>query len=566
MLVDAESLSGGSTVDADVTVVGAGPAGIVIALELGKAGFSVALVESGRLRLSGPTQKLGDTDHYDPRRHAPISQSTPRQFGLPSIIFRGICLPSAPVDFAASSHIPYSSSPIRYEDLEGYFQRASDYLSCGVAEFNIGSVPGVDQVSIVPGLPDGDILTSTIERWSLPTNFGKEYGAALKRSERIRLIQGLTCTEIECDESGSRVAAIRGRTLGGNAIRLRASKYVLACGGLETTRLLLASDCKHPGGIGNHSGHLGRFYMGHISGQIAQVRFATDPRRTVYAFDRGPDGVYLRRRFSFTREFQHRKKLTNIVSWLVNPRIADPTHGSGILSFAFLALSSLALGKHLASEAIRKSAIAGGLDGPKWPHIRNILRDFHQTLAFIPTFGYKRYLASRKAPGFYHFSESNTYRLHYHGEQVPNPDSTVTLVQDTDELGMRKVKIDLRYSALDVSSVVRAHQFWDRHLRGHGCGHLEYLTEDLESSVWEQATDGFHQVGTTRMSADPANGVVGLNCNVSGFEDLFVASSSIFVTSGQANSTFMMLVFGLRLADYLTQVLRVNRLQTESGH
>jgi choline dehydrogenase-like flavoprotein len=80
---------------------------------------------------------------------------------------------------------------------------------------------------------------------------------------------------------------------------------------------------------------------------------------------------------------------------------------------------------------------------------------------------------------------------------------------------------------------------------------LEWLVEDREASVLEQAGGGAHQAGTTRMSDDPEDGVVDRNLNVHGFEDLYVASSSTFVTSSQANSTFMIVVFALRLADRL---------------
>ena len=87
----------------------------------------------------------------------------------------------------------------------------------------------------------------------------------------------------------------------------------------------MVSDKHHPGGIGNHSGLLGRYYMGHISGRIARIQFHGDPQDTAYGFLRDRDGVYARARFTFSREFQHRERLTNIVAWLVNPdeAIAD---------------------------------------------------------------------------------------------------------------------------------------------------------------------------------------------------------------------------------------------------
>ena len=58
------------------------------------------------------------------------------------------------------------------------------------------------------------------------------------------------------------------------------------------------------------------------------------------------------------------------------------------------------------------------------------------------------------------------------------------------------------------------------------------------------------------MSTSPADGVVDQNLAVHGVPNVYVASSSTFVTSGEANSTFMIVVFAVRLADRLAQQLR----------
>jgi choline dehydrogenase-like flavoprotein len=60
-----------------------------------------------------------------------------------------------------------------------------------------------------------------------------------------------------------------------------------------------------------------------------------------------------------------------------------------------------------------------------------------------------------------------------------------------------------------------------------------------------------HPMGTTRMSDDPATGVVDGNCRVHGVDGLFVAGGSVIPTSGHANPTLMMLALTLRLADHL---------------
>lgn len=555
MLINAEILQDKTSLSSDVAIVGAGPAGIVLALELAKDGYNVNLIESGSLHFSEKIQNLGEAGYLDPQFHASMSECTRRQIGGTSVIWGGRCLPYDPIDFDQRNYIPYSSWPVTYEELKVYFQRTCDYLLCGKSEFDLKNIPTIEQQSIIPGLPDEHVLTSTLERWSLPTNFGKDYFNHLKKSNKIKLFYGLTCTKIATSEQGSHVECLQAKTLGRKNLRIKAHKYVLAGGALNTTRLLLASDCRHPGGIGNHSGLLGKFYMGHISGDIAVAHFTTPPQETIFGFERDLDNVYVRRRFSFTRKFLQEQKLSNIVAWLGAPKFSNPSHQNGILSSAYIALSLPVLKNYLTSKAIRKAAIGQENQRIYWAHVMNILRDFRQTLAFIPSFSYGRFVAKRKIPALFVYSASNEYPLHYHGEQVPNLNSSVSLSDEKDELGMLRLNIDLRYTQQDINNVIRAHHYWDDHLRKNNCGYLKYLTDNPENSVWEQASDGFHQMGTTRMSASPESGVVGTNCNIHGFDDLFVASSSIFVTSGQANSTFMIIAFALRLSEHLKSSL-----------
>ena len=296
--------------------------------------------------------------------------------------------------------------------------------------------------------------------------------------------------------------------------------------------------------------------MGHISGRIANVRFNSDPKYTMFGFLRDRDGVYVRPRFSFTREFQIEQELTNIVGWLVNPTLSDPNHRNGVLSFAYLLLSS-PLGRMFASEAIRQAMIESTPAGVSvLSHCFNMIRDLPRTLAFIPAFGVKRFLLWRRVPGFFQFSKSNCYPIHYHGEQVPNASSFVELSNQRDAVGMRRLNIHFKYTEQDIDSVIKWHKCIDLMIRRMGAGELEYVTNDLRKSVWEQAADGFHQIGTTRMSGRAEDGVVDRECCVHGVDNLFIASSSTFVTSGQANSTFLAVVFALRIADHLEKCIR----------
>ena len=547
---------------ADVVIVGAGPAGIVSALELAQGGLDVLLLESGGHRFDEDAQRLADAADWDPQRHAEMSMAVRRQVGGTSVIWGGRCVPYDPVDFERRDVVPNADWPVGYETLRPLFQRACGWFQCGRPVFEQAEMPHLPE-SIVPGLPNEEVRSSSFERWSLPTNFSREYWTALRASRRVRLITGLTCTRVVVAGEPERVQRLEARCADGQAVTLRGRHYVLAAGGLETTRLLLASPGPTGRAIGNHSDHLGRWYMGHAEGVVSQVRFSTPPERTIFGYERDIDGVYVRRRFTFTAEAQRRLSLPNIAVWLANPSLSDPVHGSGVLSFAYLALAS-PLGRIFAPDAQRQSLTGKSVpgapygpaeSGPVRAHVGNLVRDAGSTARFIADFGTGRFLARRRLPGFFVYSPTNTYPLQYHGEHVPNRDSRVTLASARDALGLPRLSIDIKFSDADVDGVVRAHRHLDEYLRRHGSGSVEYRSPDVAQDVREHLGGGFHQAGTTRMSRRSEDGVLNPDLAVHGLPDLSVVSSSAFPSSGQANSTFMIVVLALRLADRLRSEL-----------
>jgi hypothetical protein len=210
-----------------------------------------------------------------------------------------------------------------------------------------------------------------------------------------------------------KVKALRARSLSGTQLDVRAQNFVIAAGGLESTRLLMNANELRPGGIGNHSGLLGRFYMGHISGKIADVHLSTPPHETIYGFEHDKCGVYCRRRFVVAEARQRRDGLLNCAIWFDNPPLANADHRNGILSMAYVALCMPGLSRHLAPEAIRQAAVEHPGRSAAWKHMLNILVDLPATAAFVPAFAWRRYFASRRIPGFFLFSRSNRYALHY---------------------------------------------------------------------------------------------------------------------------------------------------------
>ncbi len=118
------------------------------------------------------------------------------------------------------------------------------------------------------------------------------------------------------------------------------------------------------------------------------------------------------------------------------------------------------------------------------------------------------------------------YALHYHAEQVPHPDSRVTLSKEVDAYGVPRAVIDLKFLEQDVDSVVRSHKLLDEALRANQLGRLDlwYQGEELNAKIWSQAADGFHQVGTTRMGEDPRSNVLDRNLQAHGVDNLYIAS------------------------------------------
>jgi choline dehydrogenase-like flavoprotein len=555
--INATDLPPRATLAAEIAIVGSGPAGITLALELADAGHQILLIESGGYSHSRDVQRLGDTLGSD-ALHAPMSRATSRQVGGASNLWSGRCVPFDPVDFRRREIVGEACWPVSYAEIEKYFPRACRWFRCGQPVFDVGQIPNLAGDGLIPGWPEGDIRATSVERWSLPTNFGRIYRARLERSPLLTLVSDLTCTEVVCRPDGRSVEHLSARTLAGNEVRVCAKRYVIAAGGVESTRLLFASTRRHPGGIGNHSGHLGRWYMGHVGASIARIHFNTPPEATTYGFERDPEGVYVRRRFTFSQDYLIEHDLPNIAIWLENPDMRDPSHGSEILSAIYLILAS-PLGPHVISEGVRRSKLDTGAPTSTWLHIRNIARHLPRAVRFTLTFGYERFVRpGRKVPGFVVPSATNVYPLYYHGEHLPHPDSRIEPTSETDALGMPRVRTNLRFADNDICSAIRAHEHLDRHLRRYGLGHLEYLFDDLEEGLRKQLYDGYHQAGTTRMSERPEDGVLNPHLGVHGFDDLFVASSSAFVTSGQANSTFMIVVFALRLADHLHRSLSID--------
>lgn len=139
-------------------------------------------------------------------------------------------------------------------------------------------------------------------------------------------------------------------------------------------------------------------------------------------------------------------------------------------------------------------------------------------------------------------------------EQRPSWDNRVRLGNATDRYGARLPALQWSFSDVEVAAIRRAVDITSTAFEEAGVGPLTTM-QSLGDGPIPRAGTGLHHMGGTRMHEDPSEGVVDGNCRVHELDNLYLAGSSVFPTSvGYANPTFTIIEMAMRLADHLADV------------
>lgn len=500
--IDARTLPNATEIEADLIIIGGGLAGIAIAKQWAGSGKRIAVLESGGREMDLEIQSLyagagvmrapGNADR-------PIDeyliQSRVRALGGSGNVWGGKCVPLDEADFAHRDWLDRTGWPVTRADMQPYYDRACDVLEIDRFNRDWDATPEPDR----PPLPINGDFFSAPRRFS-PVSGGADRarfdafcGAFVEVAQNITIYLHANVANIRLRRD-SRVQGLNVACLNGRRHTANARNYVLATGGIENVRLLLAS-----GGIGNHSDLLGRCFMGHVTfgvyehpeGLNTMLCVSDGQNMSLYA-DGGPENTHCV--IAASLPGQRRFGTGNFTTTLFDPRAAPGAEDAAVL------------------------ALASRLDA-------NGAGARHHPCSFM-------------------------------SEQLPNLESRITLLPEhTDALGMPRVLLDWTYSERDMANLERSIAALGDALGAEGKGRVRWPVE--RSTLLSILNTSRHHMGTTRMSPDPDQGVVDQDCCVHGVRNLYVAGSSVFPTSGIANPTLTLIALAMRLSDHLKREMGV---------
>ena len=532
MINSGNTIENGKNLESTVCIIGGGAAGITLALELNSMGIDTILIEGGGLTHNDNNQALHEGENIS-FKNFPISSTRLRVLGGTTNHWGGMAPRLSRSDFEKHQHIPYSGWPISLEDLEPFYIKAEEYCQIP-SSFKKDSIELLKNDKQV-GFQSGPVNLQ-LTPWSPPTRFGTEYRNQLEKSKKIRVLIESNVVELETNASFTDVKKVRIRTLRNTEFKVAAKFFISATGGLEVPKLLLASNKQCQAGLGNQNDLVGRFYMDHIGLWSGAAIFAN----SYSGFDKVSDFLNLNKMRAWYTFVPNEKGLQE--NKMVNFRYLmsqSPVSYEGVsASASFIEeISRLSvpskIGMRIADILVDIDQIAAKAIGSNFKEI-NIQRNSTKTLS------------------------GKTFSQAIAGismEQLPNPDSRVTLSNKKNVLGEQLLKLDWKITQQDKINFLTAAKMLGQTLGANNAGRM-YIPKSLRELDFESEIQiSCHHMGTARMNNNEKKGVVNSNLRVHGVNNLFISSSAVFPTGGWANPTLTIVALSIKLAKHLKKQL-----------
>jgi choline dehydrogenase-like flavoprotein len=536
MFVDTRQLEEGSVIRSEVCIIGGGIAGISLALEFEKHGIETCLLESGGFKSDEATRDLYRGESVGiPYRFADGCRG--RFLGGSSNCWGGWCQPLQEHDFERREWVPNSGWPFGKSELEPYYERSHSLLKLGPNRYDVDFwVDAIGKPQIHPIALNAARVVTGISQFSPPARFGRLYRDELANSKSTRVYLYANAVDIEVDADRA-IRSVQVKTLTGRAVVAAAKIFVLATGGIENARLLLASNKVRPNGLGNDNDLVGRFFMDH-------------PR-------------------IFTGKIHFRKgwsghMLYDVLFNYLNKAIA--AHGACVAA-QFALSPQLQANERLLNARICFSSLFFGQDTEAREALGRIKHRFARDAEFDQSLAHDIFAVSARPTLLAQLILARVLRrpqLIKHSrfqaivEPLPDPASRVTLSSECDRLGVNRVRVDWRLGAQVKHTFDRTLAIIAEELTSAGVADV-VLDPPIEGGDWPSSFEkegSWHHMGTTRMDDSPKLGVVDRKCRVHGTSNLYVAGSSVFPTAGGDFPTITIVALALRLSDHIAGEMR----------
>jgi choline dehydrogenase-like flavoprotein len=509
-------------IETDVLIVGSGPAGISLGLQFESTKHRVIILESGGRSPKPEYENLNTGKNTGPL-FLDLSNSRKRCLGGASKIWAGVCRPLEAEDFQKRKQVPFSGWPISKKDLDPYYNDAAKLVGIDSSllyqegwnkDFEVAVNFPFDK------RPNSNVKGKLFQQISTDKrDFGVKYEEKLENSKNIRVLLHGTLTDIKLSSTSEIVSEVEVSSLNNKKRTIRAKKIVLACGALENPRILLLANKSQKEGLGNSRGNVGRYFMSHPGfSSIAQI-VKQDDRSCLKKAKRYEEI------FGMTVEFN--EKLKNKKS-LIGHNFNFKNKGKKHFNLARKIKRRLSSGRLTFAEV--------------W--------DSYLNMPYSSAFN----------DAACNMQGKEFFRQDWYGsvsiEQIPNPNSRLSLDNDVDSLGQKKISFHWdKISDLEKESVRKIVHTMGIELGRLGMGRVKYEENLIDGSAFEISDSINHQMGTTRMADSPKDGVVDKDCRVFGIKNLYIAGGSVFSTAGSVNPTFTIIALSLRLADHLKGAL-----------
>ena len=499
----------------DLCIVGAGAAGLILAIELINHGKRVLLLESGGLRRwERRTQALKESEILG-LPYAGVHSGRFRTLGGTTATWAGQIMELDEIDFAHRYWVLGSGWPIKKSDLAAGYARALELEGLGDSiqdDQAIWSERGFEPPDL------GDELKLEFSRYCPERKFARLFEGTINTHPDLIIILHANACELIIAEDGETVTSVRCRTLTGKEEYFAADRFVLCLGGIESSRFLLQPHAAAPW---NRSGFVGRHFQDHIHCFGADLQCAKLGKNWHY----GPHRVDF-------HGYLHLPKIN------LAPAAQE--------RYGVLNASGMAEYEDGVYPAMRIAVLM--LAGP---HSAIKLRDVFYSLPRMPS-ALLHHFVRKIDPNF--VLPMSRLKLSVYCEQSPLSESRIALTDKRDPLGLYQSSIDWRVSSQELETVRRYVQVVRHVFEQRGLALVEPDPNLFHDCIVRKFSDNFHHMGGTRMAYSPREGVVNPDLRLFGTRNAYVCSTSVFPTSGFANPTHTLLALAIRLAWHLKKL------------